>query len=1552
VRPTPPVQHPSPASQATASGSGQTQAFTTLKDVKAFLGSQQGGTRTSSPYAIGRAPLPQLQQQSDDGKSDQRSETETESRSSSNHHQRPQQPPAVATRPVLGRTPPPQAQLGMEGVKLPHSVSFDVQTETRTRSPSSPSVPETEKQQVLGTRLSAPQSQTSSLLTVPISPRSVNNRAVTPSAQDEVSNADGYSRNTPDPFAPQRMKQYHEMFSAPQHVAGLSHPTAPPFASEVNPEARKRARSIAPRMATLPPDSRAFLERFIELAEREGATLFGTLSMLVPRATENDYSVAEHSHYGSGTSGDSNTNEFLSVTKSSPLSPLVCHLTFNCLGNSGTGDHTEFDTWRGECAVLFIDLSGYSKVTSLIGATQGAQGISDVVNGYLTRILDIAVSAFHGDVVKFAGDAIVVVWSYPTAEQSCLVAAACAMEIQLLCGEHPVEGTDLFFRLHMGIAYGEMESEVLVPKQSVSMQRAFHFVTGQPIAEVGQIVDVAAPREVCVSARVVAEVGDQLSLEPTKVSGVHKLLEVLDFTRIDVDPPSFHRRLPSVESWFVHPLIAKRLHFGIKATHLAEMRHLCVLFIAKTGQTHVADWFHEMQEELDLHRCPIVQIIDDDKGVHVVAAVNLFVSEDNPSMLGIACARALITRGVECLVGIATGSTFCGIVGGSETAARWDITGEACVRACRLMQAATKLGVQVVVDKSVFEEASDVSQLQPIGSVSVKGTDQPVPVFGLADYANAASSRIVNGRDLEPAVHAEARAQLEQRLEDLLDAGLYPVGIVSGSLCTGKLGVVLQASKSMNLVPVVHYSTAGSSTLALALTLGEWFIHHPNVLVKSAAQRILSALRAHQWARAMNRSLELVALSVKLGLRTALIATHAHFLDRMSLSLVKEITARSATTQVTASILPEFADGLSMSFAPSGSTILEALHAAGGAWCTFLTHYPLYDSLSIDRLAAKVDSRRRQWDQKSPGKSGPLGAGNSQSERSGLESPSSNSGQLPAIAADQTYESVVIVEIDVVDIEEVKAARRRIVQAPILRESTAKVMWELGDGHLPLALMTGAYMSKLYFKARQESQKTGQPMKELSRMTKEGEAGFLQPGIDGLRDASWTELAPSSLNRLTVVFDVLPPRFQLLLKVVAGMTMQRQLWCPVALISKVVENLVSSRVAVTAEADVVTLTDLKILRADHRGVRFFNPALRDYVTELLTKRQRILINQLCAGLYASTLDGSASGQSKSGADDPVRRLVLARFTFFGYGLTEAYYQHLKAGWKKVLKMPFGTERSRIETQYANEFRLQKVDPMEVIGVQPRRILDCDPAKVGEKLPDLIVDVKNYTADICLGPLGGLLGLLGTLVSRRYFETTTRQSLTSPAELEYISSLFQGYEESLVIFEKALLLRQVSDVELVEPLSVDTVSQIETRAREETAKLRKMTVDYEVSDEATAMANATAFFQFTSTVMKERTEKWKQVMEGHCRSFIQKLRKGFYKMDGEPDDKYKLRLALIIFQENCACVNDGQPQGVADDTHGLNSLNLSLGKRSTIMLTKTVQGRRTRPLVVSAASTAL
>lgn len=67
--------------------------------------------------------------------------------------------------------------------------------------------------------------------------------------------------------------------------------------------------------------------------------------------------------------------------------------------------------------VLMVDVSGYSKLTSFLSerGTIGCETLHTIVKSYLDKIVAVVLS-HGGDVVKFAGDAIVVIWR-PNVEQ-------------------------------------------------------------------------------------------------------------------------------------------------------------------------------------------------------------------------------------------------------------------------------------------------------------------------------------------------------------------------------------------------------------------------------------------------------------------------------------------------------------------------------------------------------------------------------------------------------------------------------------------------------------------------------------------------------------------------------------------------------------------------------------------------------------------------------------------------------------------------------------------------------------------------------------------------------------------------------------------------------------------------------------------------------------------------------------------------------------------------------------------------------------------------------
>ena len=318
------------------------------------------------------------------------------------------------------------------------------------------------------------------------------------------------------------------------------------------------------------------------------------------------------------------------------LQPFVSDLCYQSVVSKRTQKSITFRPRPCQAALLFVDLSGYSKITSAL-AYAGAHAISACVNSYLSRLVRV-LRAHGGDCVKFAGDAIMVVWAGQPHELEINVycAARAALILQAECGNHPVPGTDHQFQIHCGLAAGTLHSEVFcAPKHNRSMPRLYHVLSGETVQEIGDLVDLAASGELCVSSNCVSflegsgryrHISDQKLADNGFHAGANgaKLLVDLVVTAALTEYMDDHisnkkqeiaeQRQAIVNSTFaedfIHSSVLDALqHGGLSPTQIAQMRELCVLFIAMTSTGDAVNWLIEVQEILDRNRCPIVQII-------------------------------------------------------------------------------------------------------------------------------------------------------------------------------------------------------------------------------------------------------------------------------------------------------------------------------------------------------------------------------------------------------------------------------------------------------------------------------------------------------------------------------------------------------------------------------------------------------------------------------------------------------------------------------------------------------------------------------------------------------------------------------------------------------------------------------------------------------------------------------------------------------------------------------------------------------------------------------
>ncbi|HRQ32148.1 MAG TPA: adenylate/guanylate cyclase domain-containing protein [Anaerolineales bacterium] len=100
-------------------------------------------------------------------------------------------------------------------------------------------------------------------------------------------------------------------------------------------------------------------------------------------------------------------------------------------------------TEKFQAAVLFADISGFTLLTERLAerGPSGVESLARILNEYFGRLIDI-VHDYGGDVVKFAGDAVVAVWTVASSEEAtdalflddqrrrALRAAECALKIR------------------------------------------------------------------------------------------------------------------------------------------------------------------------------------------------------------------------------------------------------------------------------------------------------------------------------------------------------------------------------------------------------------------------------------------------------------------------------------------------------------------------------------------------------------------------------------------------------------------------------------------------------------------------------------------------------------------------------------------------------------------------------------------------------------------------------------------------------------------------------------------------------------------------------------------------------------------------------------------------------------------------------------------------------------------------------------------------------------------------------------------------------------------
>lgn len=481
---------------------------------------------------------------------------------------------------------------------------------------------------------------------------------------------------------------------------------------------------------------------------------------------------------------------------------------------------------RFSAAVLFADISGFTALTERLAqhGLTGAEELSRLLNEYFGQLIAL-ITEHGGDVVKFAGDALLAVWQ---AEESLpdatLRAAHCGLAAQnKLHNYATAEGMRLSLRV--GISAGD----VTVVHVGGVFERWEFVLGGETIVQVSLAEGRARPGEVVLSPEAWKLVQDRVEVERQIASDGKEAIRLKGVQALQLLPVSLRPALDSQAERALRAYIPSAILARVAAgqtVYLSELRRVTVLFInlpdfgQNTRLEQAQTVMHALQMSLYYYEGSINKLNVDDKGVTLVAAYGLPpLAHEDDAALGVLAALDIHTKlgelNVRHAIGLATGRAFCGAIGG-ESRREYTLIGDVVNLSARLMQVAepsltansnnSKTAGFPLCDEATFLAAESRVDFEILPPVQVKGKAEPVAIF--RPLREIKSSEL---KQTEMVGRAQERTALIESLTTLQRGKQGGVVLIEGEAGLGKSRLVDVAQQQAQVLTLSVLLGAGDA---------------------------------------------------------------------------------------------------------------------------------------------------------------------------------------------------------------------------------------------------------------------------------------------------------------------------------------------------------------------------------------------------------------------------------------------------------------------------------------------------------------------------------------------------------------------------------------------------------------------------------------------------------------------------------------------------------------------------------------------------------------------
>jgi class 3 adenylate cyclase len=440
-------------------------------------------------------------------------------------------------------------------------------------------------------------------------------------------------------------------------------------------------------------------------------------------------------------------------------------------------------------ATLFLDIKGFTALTERLArrGPSGAEDLGRVLNDFFGALIQ-RIHDHGGDVVQFAGDALLAVWiAGPEGlAEAAQRAAACALT--LADGDLAAASPEAHISIRVGLGAGPL----VLSRVGGTLRRWETVFTGPALTSAVRAEAAAGPGgPPWASPEMVAELGGSLrgAVLPhgAAVDRLFGAPRPRPAPAVLVPPD---RQEAVLE--YIPTAMQERTDVGL-SEWVAELRCVTALFVnlpgfdvsGEEGLARLQRTTLAVQECLFRFEGMLDKFVVDEKGLSLLCTLGAPpLSHEDDAVRGARSAMAIrdVLRALSqpCSIGVATGRVFCGTVG-SESRREYTVLGETVNLAARLMQKASA-GV-ILCDGVTREAAADRVDFRAMGSLRLKGVSReisafiPVGVSGGGVRLRGREDTPLHGRDQERRALFDGLARLQSGRTPEITLLIGPSGI-------------------------------------------------------------------------------------------------------------------------------------------------------------------------------------------------------------------------------------------------------------------------------------------------------------------------------------------------------------------------------------------------------------------------------------------------------------------------------------------------------------------------------------------------------------------------------------------------------------------------------------------------------------------------------------------------------------------------------------------------------------------------------------------------------